>query len=221
MEYEYTDRMSVFNEIADLRRAQNSEADACPPGMEGIPRPGTWVAFRLNNSFWEPFVDNDDDYHPMRNVSTLRRFEESFQHYVGLVIGVDEVTTPYGDKAKELVLLYLKPAPDDEICKSKDPATTLQHSMAIPVGWQATTQNYGREPLATKTWMPWKNASQLTTCGTRLRIMNVHGSSLNFAMEKSEFSRFEDLLVDDLSTSKDLERIGFPRRTEFDLSMHT
>jgi len=188
-----------------------------PPEGE-YPRAGSWVAFKLNAEFWEHLFDED---HPTRHPDALKRFARSFQYYIGLVAGCYEVIQD-GQVYLELVVLYLKPAEEDELSEPlrRDPLTRALYEMNAPVGWNPTVNALDRDPLHSTIFLPWQRAAQMTTCGTRLRVQNMHTSTLEFGVELDEFERFEDMVETDLRTLHNLSAYrGYPKYSELDVPL--
>ncbi|KLO06272.1 hypothetical protein SCHPADRAFT_1002442 [Schizopora paradoxa] len=195
-----------------------------PTFAPAYPRAGTWVAFKLNASFWGHLFEDED--HPMRHPDALVRFARSFQHYVGLVAGVYEVVQTHANGLEEtyleIVVLYLKPAEEDELNSPlrRAPRTRAQYEMTVPVGWRPTQGVLERKPLCSTLFLPWQRAAQMTCCGTRLRVQKMHASKLEFGVDLADFSRFEDMAETDLRTLQNLTTYrGYPKHSELDVPL--
>jgi len=200
------------NEVRKMQR----RAVTLPEGE--YPRAGSWVAFKLNAEFWEHLFDED---HPTRHPGALKRFARSFQYYIGLVAGCYEVVQA-GEVYLELVVLYLKPAEEDELSEQlrREPLTRAQYEMTVPVGWNPTPNALDRDRLRSTIFLPWQRAAQMTACGTRLRIQKMHASTLEFGIELDEFERFEDMVETDLRTLQNLAAYrGYPKYSELDVPL--
>lgn len=184
-----------------------------------FPRAGSWVAFKLNVDFWAHLFDEED--HPTRHPDALKRFARSFQYYIGLVAGCYEVVQD-GVVYLELVVLYLKPAEEDELCSPlrREPLTRAQYEMTVPVGWNPSPNVLDRDALRSTIFLPWQRAAQMTACGTRLRVQKMHASTLEFGIDLDDFERFEEMVETDLRTLQNLSTYrGYPKYSELDVPL--